>query len=246
MFFQATPRSRPGHAARTALLAAVAVGLLAGCSSSGTSGNDGPPVKILGASASAGGGSNSGDDTSFRGDHLSQPVTLSASSQAARFDSSAGGTTTLGDLQQKGQLMLLYFGYTHCPDVCPTTMQDVGAALRQLPTQIQAHTQVVFVTADPDRDTPAVMKAWLSNFDNNIVLPFIGLTAKVTQIDAVAKSVGVPLEPPVKASNGTITVEHGAQTLAFRNDTANLVWTSDTSSADYGHDINLLLTNQGG
>ncbi len=135
---------------------------------------------------------------------------------------------------------MLYFGYTHCPDVCPTTMADLGLALRQLPVQVQEHTQVVFVTSDPGRDTPAVMKTWLANFDPGLVRPFVGLTASIKQIDAVATSVGVPLEPPVKEADGTISVEHGAQTLAFVAGKASVLWLAGTTSAQYAHDITRL------
>lgn len=152
------------------------------------------------------------------------------------FRSSQGGSTTLASLQAR-HLMLLYFGYTHCPDVCPTTMADLAAALRQLPNAVQARTQVVFITSDPARDTPAVMQDWLSHFDPTLVLPFVGLTAGITQIDAVAKSVGVPLQPPVTEPNGTITVEHGAQTLAFVGGRADVLWTAGTTPGDYAHDI---------
>ncbi len=163
-------------------------------------------------------------------------MTLSAADQSATFTTSTGATATLGSLQQ-GRLMLLYFGYTHCPDVCPTTMADLGQALRQLPVQVQAHVQVVFVTSDPARDTPPVMKAWLDNFDPQLPLPFVGLTASLKQIDTVATSVGVPLSPPVTESNGTISVEHGAQTLAFVNDKASVLWLAGTTVPDYAHDI---------
>ncbi len=137
--------------------------------------------------------------------------------------------------------MLLYFGYTHCPDVCPTTMADLAQALRKMHPDVQNRIQVVFVTSDPARDTVPVMKAWLGNFDASLVHHFVGLTASIRQIDAVATEVGVPLSPPSKAPNGTITVDHGAQTLAFVAGKASLLWTAATSPADYGHDIGELV-----
>lgn len=221
MFFRSsTARGtfrRRGLAAFLALIATVAV-TIAGCGSSGTSGDASP---------------------GYRGDPLQPPTVLSPASAAATFRSTAGGTTTLGDLQ-KGRLLLLYFGYTHCPDVCPTTMADLGVALRKLPAATQNRTQVVFVTSDPARDDVPVMKAWLSNFDGGVAHPFVGLTASLKQIDAVATSVGVPLSPPSRDPNGTITVEHGAQTLAFVSGKAGLLWTAATSPDDYSHDISKL------
>jgi protein SCO1/2 len=182
---------------------------------------------------------SSASASGWRGDRLASPVVLSARDRTVPFDSSEGGTTTLGRLQH-GRLMLLYFGYTNCPDVCPTTMADLGQALRQLPVQVRSHTQVVFVTSDPARDTPAVLKAWLANFYSGLLHPFIGLSADIARVDAVAKSVGVPLSPPVKHSDGSITVQHGAQTMAFIDGKTTLLWLAGTSPADYAHDITRL------
>ena len=164
---------------------------------------------------------------------------LSAADTSAAFRASTGESATLGELQ-RGTLMLVYFGYTHCPDICPTTMADLGQALQQLPAQVQAHTQVVFITSDPARDSAPVMKAWLANFDPHLPRPFIGLTASLTQIDKLAASIGVPLSPPVKQPNGTISVQHGAQTLAFVNGKARVLWLAGTSVGDYAHDITVL------
>jgi protein SCO1/2 len=185
------------------------------------------------------GPSEATSSSGYRGDQLGQPVALSVADQSAVFTSTSGGTATLASLNT-GRLMLLYFGYTHCPDVCPTTMADLGQALRQLPTQIQSHVQVVFVTSDPARDTAPVMKAWLNNFDPQLLTPFVGLTASLKQIDAVATSVGVPLSPPVTEPDGTISVEHGAQTLAFVNGKASVLWLAGTAVPDYVHDISSL------
>ena len=211
------------------MLTAAAVALaLAGCTSG--SGSDSPAVV---QSSSSGSG--------IRGAQLSTPVTLDAAASDTVFRSSDGGTTTLGTLQ-RGKLMLLYFGYTNCPDVCPTTMADLGTALRGMSSLIQAHTQVVFVTSDPARDTTARMKTWLANFDGGLVLPFVGLTASLKQIDSVADSVGVPLSPPVVEKNGSVSVEHGAQTLAFVDGKAPILWLAGTTPADYSHDITQLVS----
>ena len=212
---------------RSALIVAAGVlitALLAACG--GASGQSSNGVTVNGGASSS----------RYDGDELSQPVVLSGAAQTATFTTSAGTTTTLAALQS-GQLMLVYFGYTHCPDVCPTTMADLGQALQQVPVQDREHTQVVFVTSDPARDTGPVMKSWLANFDAGLPRPFIGLTASLTQIDQIATSLGIPLSPPVTEANGTITVEHGAQTLAFVNGKANVLWLAGTTPASYAHDI---------
>lgn len=215
-------RRRPHRRARARLAGVLALFLaLTGCTAGHRPSSTGP------------------SSTGYRGDQLSRPVVLTTTDRAAAFSSTAGGIVTLKSLQT-GRLMLLFFGYTHCPDVCPTTMADLGQALRQLPTQVQSHVQVVFVTSDPARDTPPVMKAWLNNFDPQLPRPFIGLTASLKEIDAVATSVGVPLSPPVTQPDGTISVEHGAQTLAFVNGKASVVWLAGTTVPDYAHDISAL------
>ncbi|PRZ44072.1 protein SCO1/2 [Antricoccus suffuscus] len=193
----------------------------------------GPPSSVTAVSPRQSG--------AFRGEQLSTPVTINAATQSAVFQESSGGTTSLSQLQSAG-LMLVYFGYTSCPDICPTTMADLGQALRKLPAKIQHETQVVFVTSDPARDTAPVMQAWLEHFDDGVARPFVGLTATLTQIDTVASSLGIPLQPPVTEPDGSISVEHGAQTLAFVNDKADLMWLADTSVSDYAHDITKLST----
>lgn len=187
------------------------------------------------------GGGSKGSSSSMRGDVLDPPVALPAS--AGPFTSTAGGSTTLGQLQS-GKLLLVFFGYTHCPDVCPTTMADVGQALRESIPDVRAATEVAFVTSDPLRDTPSVMHQWLSNFDTGLPNKFVGLTATTTLIDTTAKKVGVPLEPPVKQKNGTWTVDHGAQLLAFQNGQAHVLWLSGTTVADYKHDLTQLVEQQ--
>ena len=75
-----------------------------------------------------------------------------------------------------GKPTLLYFGYTHCPDVCPTTLADITQALQPVPAAMRSATQVVFVTTDVKRDTPAVLKAYLAKFDAGLPNQFVGLT----------------------------------------------------------------------
>ncbi|MEY9894087.1 protein SCO1/2 [Catenulispora sp. MAP5-51] len=136
-----------------------------------------------------------------------------------------------------GKLTLVYFGYTHCPDECPTTMADLASALRLLPADKAAKVQVVFVTTDPDRDTAPVLKAWLGKFNPD----FVGLTGTVAQVDDTAKLAATPVAPPVKNPDGTIEVDHGTQVNAFGTDgLAHVVWLAGVAPKDIAHDINLL------
>lgn len=224
-------RRRRRRAATLLLAAALTACALTGC---GTHHTGGSLARVSGGSSSGG----------FDGDHLDRPIVLTGAAAGARFRSSAGGTTTLAALQ-RGRLMVVYFGYTHCPDVCPTTMADLGTALRTLPAQIQRVTQVVFVTSDPARDTSPVLRAWLANFDAGLARRFVGLTASLGQIDRIAGSVGVPLSAPVTHADGTVSVQHGAQTLAFVRDRASLLWLTGSTAGAYAHDITTLTVHGG-
>jgi protein SCO1/2 len=79
----------------------------------------------------------------------------------------------LFDLQRRPEreLTVLFFGYTHCPDMCPTTVADLAAARRLLPAPVRDRLRVLFVKEDPERDTPAVLRQWLVQFD----AAFVGL-----------------------------------------------------------------------
>lgn len=85
-----------------------------------------------------------------------------------------------------GRPTLVYFGYTHCPDECPTAMADIAAALRQVPTELRRRTSVVFVTTDAKRDTGPVLRRWLDQFSTS----FVGLTGTQPELDAAAEAAG--------------------------------------------------------
>jgi protein SCO1/2 len=91
-----------------------------------------------------------------------------------------GHTVTDGDF--RGKYLLVYFGYTYCPDVCPTTLNAVADALDRLGRKAD-RLQPLFITVDPRRDTPAVIKQYTASFTPRL----LGLTGTATQIAAVAK-----------------------------------------------------------
>ncbi len=192
------------------------------------------PLAVMLGLAACGGGKSGGVSAA----QLSQPLSL----PAGTFTSTSNKTFDLAQ-EAKGSLTLVFFGYTHCPDECPTTMADLGAALRSLPADVSKNVQVVFVTSDPDRDTPAVMNTWLSNFDAGVPRPFIGLTTKdVATVDAYGGKLGVPLLPPQREPDGTIDVTHGAQVLAFSptTATARYAWLIGTTVKQFASDIEKL------
>lgn len=134
-----------------------------------------------------------------------------------------------------GKPTLLYFGYTHCPDVCPTTMADIGQALRTVPSDIQRRTQVVFVTTDVKRDTGPVLAAWLAHFDTELPNRFVGLTGTQGQIDAAQAAARVQLAE----DEGQ---QHSAEVLLYGSDDyARVQYLQSTNEADQiRHDLPLV------
>lgn len=102
-----------------------------------------------------------------------------------------------------GQPTLVFFGYTHCPDVCPTTLADMSGMLQALGADKKA--RGLFITVDPERDTPAVLKDYLSNFDPRIR----ALTGSPEAIAAVEKGYKAYARK-VPAKDGDYTVDHTA------------------------------------
>jgi protein SCO1/2 len=140
--------------------------------------------------------------------------------------------------QTAGKITLLYFGYTHCPDVCPLIMAYLAQALKTLPPKVSSQVDVVFVTVDPARDTPQVLHSWLTGIDPS----YVGLTGSVQQIIAAEKASGVPSTRVETSAPNGYTIQHSAEVLAFsRDDKAHVVFDSSTLPADYEHDLKLLV-----
>ncbi|MFI5829430.1 SCO family protein [Streptomyces sp. NPDC051578] len=137
--------------------------------------------------------------------------------------------------QTKGRPTLIYFGYTNCPDVCPLTMSNIAVARKALPKADQDKLQVVFVTTDPERDTPASLGTWLKAQDPS----FIGLTGDFTTIQTAARSLGIGIEAPKKEADGSVVSMHGAQVIAFspKTDEGYLLYGESTTVDDYTKDL---------
>jgi protein SCO1 len=171
--------------------------------------------------------------TPYRGGLISPPLprpkfTLYDTSGAA-FDFSA---------KTQGQVTLLFFGYTHCHDVCPIQMQMIAGALKKIPANVAGEFKIVFVTTDPARDTPAVLRAWLDHFDKR----FIGLTGNQSAIDAAQIAANLP---PAKKSavgpDGDYEVGHSAFVFAYtKDDQAHVVYPEGMQQEDLVHDLPLL------
>ncbi len=136
-----------------------------------------------------------------------------------------------------GYVTLLFFGYTHCPDICPVHMANLAAVLHKLPSAVAGQVKVIMVTVDPERDTPERLRAWLDNFDRD----FIGLTGSSEDIAAMQQAVRLP--PAVKEGEGDMyLVGHAAYVLAFTTDSEPpIAYPSGIRQADWAHDLPMLV-----
>jgi protein SCO1/2 len=137
-----------------------------------------------------------------------------------------------------GYVTLLFFGYTHCPDMCPLQMQVVAQALRKIPADAVEQFKVVFVTTDPDRDSSAVLRVWLDKFNKR----FIGLTGTQSAVDSA--QIAAKLSPAKKSPmrpDGGYEVGHSAFMFAYTKDNlAHLIYPVGVSAEDLAHDLESL------
>jgi protein SCO1/2 len=146
-----------------------------------------------------------------------------------------GKVRTLADF--KGQVVLVFFGFTHCPDVCPATMAELADVKRQL-GPAGDKLRGVFITVDPERDTPAVLKPYVQAFDPS----FVALRGNAEQTQAVAKTFKVYYKQNPGDSPGSYTVDHTAGSFIFDLQGRVRLFTRYGSGADaLLHDIKLLL-----
>lgn len=135
-----------------------------------------------------------------------RPAPLNFSTQQFALASTAGGTFTQDDL--KGKPSLIFFGYTFCPDVCPTTLAETTAWRTQLgltPDQLR----IIFVTVDPERDTLDAVKGYVEGFDPSI----IGLVGDTAQTEAIKAAFGVFSEKAGEPNDPYYLVNHTALTF---------------------------------
>jgi protein SCO1/2 len=138
-----------------------------------------------------------------------------------------------------GYLTLLFFGYTNCPDVCPVHMATLGAAFRELVPEMQGRIKVVFVTTDPERDTPERLRAWLDGFDRS----FVGLSGPLEDINGALASMRLPSVAVMPGeSHGAPEIGHPAAVVAFSpSGEARVRYPFGVRQADWAHDIPILL-----
>lgn len=140
--------------------------------------------------------------------------------------------------ETEGYLTLVFFGYTHCPDVCPIRMATLGAAFRELSPELRNRIKVVFVSTDPERDTPERLRTWLDAYDPT----FVGLRGPIEEINEALSSMmlpGVAMLPD--GSHDEPVIGHPAAVLAFESDgLARMRYGFGVRRSDWSHDLPLL------
>ena len=174
-----------------------------------------------------------GKPATFRGTTYAEPYPPAPEFSLTRAD---GSIYTLNDL--KGRIALVFFGYTSCPDVCPTTLAELNQALTRLSVSDAARVQVVFITVDPGRDTPEKTQAYVNNFNSG----FVGLSGTEEELASVWGSYGVFREVVEGTSAFGYLVNHTARvTLIDPAGSLRVSFGFETPVEDIAHDLKLIL-----
>ena len=137
----------------------------------------------------------------------------------------------------KGKVTVVFFGYTQCPDVCPTTMLELAGVRKALGADGQ-RVQGIFITVDPERDTPEVLKAYMGNFDAD----FVALRGSLDETKAVAKHFKVFYAKVPGSTEGSYSMDHTAGSYVFDTAGRLRLFTRYGSGTDVlKHDLQLLL-----
>jgi protein SCO1 len=139
-----------------------------------------------------------------------------------------------GDLDTTATV--LFFGYTHCPDICQLIMADITSAYLRLNAASQRQTRVLFVTTDPRRDTVPALRTYLARFDRS----FVGLTGTLDDIKRAATALHVFVGDVKRLPTGGYDVAHGATVIGLRGERPVVAWTEGTPVNAMTSDISRL------
>jgi protein SCO1/2 len=146
-----------------------------------------------------------------------------------------GQVRALGDY--RGKVVILFFGYTHCPDVCPTTLAELARAMRLLGSS-RDKVQVLFVTLDPQRDTREVMGKYVPSFSPD----FIGLTGNQAETDALAQQFKVFYQKKLEQGRSGYVIDHDAGLFVLDKSGQYRVYLNyGQKPVDIAHDLRLLI-----
>lgn len=200
----------------------IASALLAGCGSDGAAQTSSDP-RVM--------------DDGLHGTVLDQPWQVPATT----LSDTEGDPVDLAEAAAK-PLTLVFFGYTHCPDICLAVMADVASALNRLEPEEAEQVEVWFVTTDPARDDGPTIREWLDRFDP----AFRGFTGPLERIVRLGEELRVPVEKGKRLPTGGYEVVHGTPVLGVLPDgETRVVWTEGTSAAKLAADIRAVLDDPG-
>ena len=165
-----------------------------------------------------------------------KPVPDSPVAPAFTLTDQYGTQRSLSDF--KGKVVSLFFGFTHCPDICPTHLARQAEVMRQLGLQAE-QVAVLFVSLDPERDTPAALKTYMDAFDPR----FIALTGSTEQTSKVAKQYKIFWQKtPLPDSALVYTIDHTTNSFVIdQTGRLRLVVPHEMSAADVTHDLKLMI-----
>ena len=172
----------------------------------------------------------------FRGTTYAEPYPVAPEIELMRADG-----TDFRLSEERGEVVALFFGYTSCPDICPTTMAELNQALEKLGNRSD-QVQVLFVTVDPERDTPERVQEYVNHFNPD----FVGLSGSEAELAGIWNEYGVFREIVDGTSAAGYLVNHTARvTLIDQQGNLRVSFGFDTPVEDVVHDLDLLLKEQG-
>jgi protein SCO1/2 len=140
-------------------------------------------------------------------------------------------------------LTLVFFGYTNCPDVCQVVMANIAAAMVRLRPAERAKVAMLFVTTDPHRDTPSVLRSYLDRFSSS----FEGATGSLPAVVKAGRAFDIPVAKGHRLASGGYDVAHGTNVVGLRPDgRAPYVWTQGTTPAALSADVRAILDGEAG
>ncbi|MFP5408473.1 MAG: SCO family protein [Gammaproteobacteria bacterium] len=162
-------------------------------------------------------------------------ITGAAFARDFRLTDHTGRDRELADF--RGKVVAVFFGYVHCPDVCPTTLSDFARALEQLGAGAE-QVQVIFVTVDPQRDTPEVLKTFVPAFNPD----FLGMYAEEAELRELAKEFKVVYQKTSVKGVDDYLIDHSAGTYVFdKQGNLRLLMSYGSSPDAIAHDLKVLL-----
>ena len=190
--------------------------------------------------------SDSRDGSAFHGTFVDPPIDR----PDLTLEDTSGNAFSLSD-RPADEVTVVFFGYTHCPDLCPTTMADLAEARRQLPPAVRDLVTVVFVTEDPARDSPAVLREWLDGMDRQFV-GLLGGNVETTRALQdlylpATRTIPTPQQPVIHPEDGhdhpgDYGVDHPGIVYAFGPGGASVIYSGGTTPSQYAEDFARLAT----